>query len=101
MTKKQISDYLECLKEIAYHKQLPDFVTYSAKDYDYRWVLNNDSSYRCDKTISIDTIEDAIEIIHIFSNNPKEFIRLHLESQTYLKELPLYLHFTKEARIIE
>ncbi|HAY3533816.1 TPA: hypothetical protein JRX32_000402 [Elizabethkingia anophelis] len=101
MTKEQISEYLKSLKEIAYHKQLPNFVTNSAKNYDYRWILNNNSSYRCDKTIPIDTIEDAIEIIHMFSNDPKEFIRLSLESQTYSKEPPLYLHFTKEARIPE
>ncbi|USL96296.1 hypothetical protein D1J36_004120 [Riemerella anatipestifer] len=99
MTKDQISNYLRKLTDIVLHKELPNFVGISSKDYSYIWLINNNIYTECDLTIPIKNIDEAVELIHAFSDEPKNFIKLNLNSQEYIEEQKLYLHFSKQFKL--
>ncbi|SDF50875.1 hypothetical protein [Epilithonimonas hungarica] len=99
MTNENILKHLGKLKQIAYSKKLINFEGATSNDYSYKWLLNNDSSYVCDYTIPVESLDNAIEIVRLFSQEPKDLIRLGLQSQTFNNESQIYLHFTKDIKL--
>ena len=74
-------------------------VSFSTQNFQHNWVINDNENYPSDYKIELDNIETAIEIIHQFSEKPKEQISKGLKSlSTYTEKPPFYLHYFKTLK---
>lgn len=99
MNQEKLDQIQEELVHIAKFKKLINVVSTDLHGFKYFWNINHDSGFVCDKSIAIENLDDAVTIIHNFSQEPKELIKANLEAIYEVNDGILYLHFTKSPLI--
>lgn len=71
-------------------------VSMSENNFKHGWNIDYDNKFNGDYSVKIDSKNDAIEIIHRFSNEPKLQIKEFLDK--YHEKSPMYLHYHKTLK---
>jgi hypothetical protein len=72
-------------------------VSFSPNNFTHNWLIRSDDNYPSDYSVELDNIETAVEIVHVFSNEPKSDILKGLKKlSTYTDKQPIYLHYFKK-----
>jgi len=97
MNTKQILSGIKDIASTPFSKSMGiNAISFNVNNFNHNWVVNGLKTFPSDYTVQLDNINQAVEIIHEFSNNPKNGILKGLKSiSTYTEEPPFYLHYFK------
>lgn len=99
MKEIEINNIVNELKEIAKQNTstfVNPAISINPNNFLFSWLIENSENNEFTKSIKIDSINTAIDIIHLFSNNNKNEIKEGLlKNSKFDIDKPLYLQFGK------
>jgi hypothetical protein len=98
MTEEQISQTVNDIRAIANNHVISTgtIIGLSTNPHNaqHLWTIDTHKDSEANYTVKLDSLEDAISIIHEFSNNPKEDILKYFEER-YSPNEENYLHYSR------
>jgi len=101
MTEKQIKEVLIKICEISNNPIISKWsqtgLSLNPNNIKHSWLIDIYKNTESDFSIKIDSLEDAVNIIHNFSKEPKEDIITYFRNK-YDSNKENYLHYTKQLQ---
>lgn len=98
MTEEQIDKVLDNIREI---KENPLIytgtivgLTINPENVNHKWIISTDNNVNANYSVKLDSLDDAVNIIHKFSGNSKKDILKYFKNK-YIPDEENYLHYIK------